>query len=150
MRVRAPNCNILLRRYGVVFRDLLERETTAPKWRELVPMLRRMEARGEVRGGRFLSGFAGEQYALPEALESLRAARKQGLRLDLEVCVSAADPLNLLGILVPGDRVPAVAGKKLLWTHALLTTPHAPSPEAPSPLQPPVFSTLPSISAVPA
>jgi ATP-dependent Lhr-like helicase len=143
-------CNILLRRYGVVFRDLLERETTAPKWRELVPMLRRMEARGEVRGGRFLSGFAGEQYALPEALESLRAARKQGLRLDLEVCVSAADPLNLLGILVPGDRVPAVAGKKLLWTHALLTTPHAPSPEAPSPLQPPVFSTLPSISAVPA
>jgi ATP-dependent Lhr-like helicase len=144
----ASACNILLRRYGVLFRDLLERETTAPKWRELLPMLRRMEARGEVRGGRFLSGFAGEQYALPEALESLRDARKQGLRLDLEVCVAAADPLNLLGVIIPGERMPAVAGRKLLWTHALLTTPHAPSPAAPAPLQPQMFAAWPGMSAV--
>ncbi len=117
----ASACALLLRRYGVVFRDVLEREPNIPKWRDLLPMLRRMEARGVVRGGRFLSGFAGEQFALPAALESLREARSSGLRLDLEVCVSAADPLNLLGIVVPGERPPAVPGKTVHWTHALLT-----------------------------
>ena len=121
----ASACSVLLRRYGVVFRDILERETTIPKWRELLPMLRRMEARGEVRGGRFLSGFAGEQFALPEALESLRAARKEGPRPDLQVCVAAADPLNLVGIVVPGERVAAVAGRTVMWTQALLSTPRA-------------------------
>ncbi len=121
----ASACTMLLRRYGVLFRDVLEREANIPKWRELVPMLRRMEARGEVRGGRFLSGFPGEQFALPEALASLREARRAGLRLDLEVTVAAADPLNLVGIVVPGERVPAVAGRSLTWTHALLSTPAA-------------------------
>jgi ATP-dependent Lhr-like helicase len=116
-----------LRRYGVVFRDVLERETTIPRWRELLPMLRRMEARGEVRGGRFVSGFAGEQFALRDALESLRIARKSGLRLDLDISVSAADPLNLVGIVVPGERIAAIAGKHFAWTHALLSTPRAPS-----------------------
>ncbi len=115
-------CTVLLRRYGVVFRDVLEREANIPKWRELQPMLRRMEARGEARGGRFVSGFAGEQFALPEALESLRTARRSGLRIDLEVTVAAADPLNLIGVIIPGERSPAVAGKTLTWTHALLAS----------------------------
>ncbi len=123
----ASACTMLLRRYGVVFRDVLARETTIPRWRELLPMLRRMEARGEVRGGRFVSGFAGEQFTLPEALESLRLARKSGLRLDLDISVSAADPLNLVGIVVPGERVAAIAGKHFAWTHALLSTPRAPA-----------------------
>ncbi len=119
-------CAVLLRRYGVVFRDVLEREANIPKWRELQPMLRRMEARGEARGGRFVSGFAGEQFALPEAVESLRAARRGGLRLDLDVTVAAADPLNLIGIVVPGpapgERVPAVAGRTVRWTHEALAS----------------------------
>jgi len=118
----ASACAMLLRRYGVVFRDVLEREANIPKWRELLPMLRRMEARGEARGGRFLSGFAGEQFALPEALQSLREARRDGLRLDLNVCVAGGDPLNLIGIVVPGERVAAVPGKCVQWTHALLTS----------------------------
>ena len=69
-------CAMLLRRYGVVFRDVLERETTVPAWRELLGIFRRMEARGTVRGGRFITGFGGEQFALPEAVESLRAMRR--------------------------------------------------------------------------
>lgn len=108
-------CHTLLRRYGVLFRDVLGRETNVPKWRELQPMLRRMEARGEVRGGRFVSGFAGEQFALPEALESLRAARREHSQLDFELTVCAADPVNLIGIVVPGERVAAVAGKSVNW-----------------------------------
>jgi ATP-dependent Lhr-like helicase len=137
----ASTCSILLRRYGVVFRDILERETTIPKWRELLPMLRRMEARGEVRGGRFLSGFAGEQFALAEPLESLRATRKQFPRLDLQVCVAAADPLNLVGIVVPGERVAAVAGKMLTWTQELLSTPRAAAPDNPQLQQPQIFAS---------
>jgi len=94
----------LLRRYGVVFRDLLARERNAPPWRVLLPVLRRLEARGEIRGGRFVNGFVGEQFALPEAVESLRAVRRSG---DDEgtVILPAADPLNLIGIIVPGQRV---------------------------------------------
>ena len=69
-------CWMLLRRYGVVFRDLLERETTIPRWRELLGMFRRLEARGSVRGGRFLNGFGGEQFAVPEAVVSLRETRR--------------------------------------------------------------------------
>jgi len=107
-------CTVLLRRYGVVFRDLLAREETMPKWRELLGILRRMEARGEVRGGRFLSGFGGEQFALPEAVESLREMRR---RPDSggEVIVAAADPMNLVGIVVPGERVAAVPGKTVAF-----------------------------------
>ncbi len=103
-------CKMLLRRYGIVFRDLLARETNLPRWRELLMAFRRMEDRGEIRGGRFVSGFLGEQFALPVAVEGLRAARKREPGGEV-VTLSAADPLNLVGILLPGDRVPAVSGK---------------------------------------
>jgi ATP-dependent Lhr-like helicase len=115
-RVRAveATCRMLLQRYGVVFRDLLARETIVPKWRELLDAFRRLEARGEVRGGRFVSGFLGEQFALPVAVDSLRATRKMEPSGET-VTVSAADPLNLVGILVPGERVPAVSGRFLSY-----------------------------------
>jgi ATP-dependent Lhr-like helicase len=103
-------CWMLLRRYGVVFRELLARETILPKWRELLITLRRLEDRGEVRGGRFVSGFIGEQFALPVALESLRAARHMPATGET-ITIAATDPLNLVGILVPGERVPAISGK---------------------------------------
>ena len=102
-------CWMLLRRYGVVFRDLLARESIVPRWRELLIALRRLEDRGEVRGGRFVSGFLGEQFALPVAVESLRASRTAQASGDT-VEVSAADPLNLAGILVPGEKVAANSG----------------------------------------
>jgi ATP-dependent Lhr-like helicase len=104
----------LLRRYGVVFRRLLERETLLPPWRDLLMVFRRLEARGEIRGGRFVDGFSGEQYALTEAVGSLRSLRKQPKKGVL-VSVSAADPLNLVGIATPGDRLPALAGNRLLY-----------------------------------
>ncbi len=104
----------LLRRYGVVFRRLLERETLAPSWGLLLRVLRRLEARGEIRGGRFVDGFSGEQYALPEAVGRLRALRKEPRRGTL-VSVSASDPLNLVGIATPGDRVAALAGNRVLF-----------------------------------
>ena len=95
----------LLQRYGVVFRELLARETRCPPWRLLLQAYRRMEARGEIRGGRFVNGFVGEQYALPDAVESMRTVRR--LPADKEpVIVSCTDPLNLVGILTPGPRVP--------------------------------------------
>jgi ATP-dependent helicase Lhr and Lhr-like helicase len=103
----------LLNRYGVIFRDLLARESNAPKWRDLLGILRRLEARGEIRGGRFLSGFGGEQFALPEAVESLRAARTRDCSVIIPV--AAADPMNLVGIVVPGERTPAVPGKQVLY-----------------------------------
>ena len=105
----------LLRRYGVVFRDLLTRETAAPSWWELVPALRRLEARGEIRGGRFVSGVAGEQYALPEAVEELRRPRAG----DDWLVVCASDPLNLRGILDAKPRVPAVRGNRLLYRNGV-------------------------------
>jgi len=94
----------LLLRWGVLFRDLLARETAAPKWRDLLPVLRRMEAKGEIRGGRFVSGFTGEQFARPEAIDLLRAVRRGGAAQSL-VEVAPADPLNLVGIILPGPRV---------------------------------------------
>jgi ATP-dependent Lhr-like helicase len=103
-------CRMLLKRYGIVFRELLVRESVLPKWRELLIAFRRLEDRGEIRGGRFVSGFLGEQFALPEAVESLRELRKIPPRGE-EIAVSAADPLNLVGIVVPGDRVPAIFGR---------------------------------------
>ena len=106
-------CWMLLRRYGVVFRDVLERETTIPRWRELLGMFRRLEARGNVRGGRFLSGFGGEQFAVPEAVASLREMR---LHVTNEpVTVAATDPLNLVGVVVPGERPAAVPGKAVTF-----------------------------------
>ena len=116
---------MLLARYGVLFRDLLTRESNAPKWRELLNILRRLEARGEVRGGRFVTGFGGEQFALSEAVESLRAARKQDS--PHEVAVSAADPLNLAGIVVPGERVPAVPGREVRYRNGSLAVAEAPN-----------------------
>ncbi len=104
----------LLRRYGVVFRKLLERETLLPPWRDLLHVFRRLEARGEIRGGRFVDGFSGEQYALTEAVGRLRALRKRPKTGGL-VSVSAADPLNLVGIATPGDRLAALAGNRLLY-----------------------------------
>jgi len=107
-------CWMLLRRYGIVIRDLLARESNLPPWRELLMAFRRLEDRGEIRGGRFVDGFLGEQFALPVAVESLRGMR--GLPLSGEtVTVSAADPLNLIGILVPGERVPAISGRTVSY-----------------------------------
>jgi ATP-dependent helicase Lhr and Lhr-like helicase len=103
-------CWMLLKRYGVVFRDLLVRESNLPKWRDLQLAFRRLEARGEIRGGRFVDGFLGEQFALPVAVESLRATRKLPPTGEL-VTISAADPLNLVGVVVPGERIPAISGR---------------------------------------
>jgi ATP-dependent Lhr-like helicase len=97
----------LLARWGVVFRDLVARETLAVPWRQVLWALRRLEARGTARGGRFVTGFVGEQFALPEAVEGLRATRRRE-RQDELIRVAAVDPLNLVGILTPGPRVPAV------------------------------------------
>ncbi|HET7876940.1 MAG TPA: hypothetical protein VFN71_15560, partial [Methylomirabilota bacterium] len=108
----------LLARYGVVFRDLLARETLALPWREVLWALRRMEARGTARGGRFVTGFTGEQYALPEAVEALRQTRRAE-RAGETVRVSAADPLNLVGILAPGPRVPALRTQAVVYRDGL-------------------------------
>ena len=98
----------LLLRWGVLLRDLLVRETLAPAWRDLLPVLRRMEARGEIRGGRFVAGFTGEQFARPEALELLRAIRRKS-DAGTAITVANADPLNLTGIILPGPRVSRLA-----------------------------------------
>jgi ATP-dependent helicase Lhr and Lhr-like helicase len=107
-------CWMLLRRYGVVFRDLLARETNLPRWRELQIAFRRLEDRGEVRGGRFVDGFVGEQFALPVAVESLRANRRLPMNGERTV-IAAADPLNLVGIVVPGERIPAISGRSVTF-----------------------------------
>jgi len=104
----------LLTRYGVFFRDLLARESAAPPWRDLLPIYRRMEARGEIRGGRFITGVGGEQFALPEAVPMLRQSRSLN-PADAIHRISAADPLNLAGILVPGPKVPALASNVLIY-----------------------------------
>ena len=98
----------LLLRWGVLLRDLLVRETLAPPWRELLPALRKLEARGEIRGGRFVSGFTGEQFARPEALDLLRSLRREPER-NPAVAVANTDPLNLAGIILPGPRVSRLA-----------------------------------------
>jgi ATP-dependent helicase Lhr and Lhr-like helicase len=110
----AATCAMLLERWGVVFRELLARESllegSGLRWRDLLLMFRRLEDRGEVRGGRFVSGFTGEQFALPIAVDSLRALRREPSS-GHTVTLSAADPLNLVGIIIPGERVPAISGK---------------------------------------
>jgi len=107
-----PFARQLLRRWGVVFRDLLARESLAPPWRDLLVALRRMEARGEIRGGRFVSGFTGEQFARPEAVELLRAVRRAAAP-GREIDISPADPLNLVGILLPGPRTATLSTPRL-------------------------------------
>jgi ATP-dependent Lhr-like helicase len=109
-------CRMLLRRYGVVFREILARETGLPTWRELVVMFRRLEDRGDIRGGRFVSGPIGEQFATPVAVESLRASRHRAAN-DTPITIAAADPLNLVGIIVPGDRVAAISGRTVTFRH---------------------------------
>ena len=105
----------LLRRYGVVFWRLLEREGAwLPPWRDLLRVLRRLEARGEIRGGRFVAGISGEQFALPEAVESMRKTRRAEVTKEF-VSVSGADPLNLVGVILPGAKVPALAGNRVLY-----------------------------------
>ena len=104
----------LLRRYGVMMRELLAREPMAPPWGALARVYRRAEARGEVRGGRFVAGFVGEQFALPEAVDALRAVHRREPQGEI-VRLSASDPLNLVGALTPGQRVPAVPGNAVLY-----------------------------------
>ena len=104
----------LLRRYGVVFRRLVTRETLLTPWRDILRVYRRLEARGEIRGGRFVGGFSGEQYALPEAVGLLRSVRREEPRGDL-VALSGADPLNLVGIVTPGDVLTGVATNRILY-----------------------------------
>ncbi len=109
----------LLRRYGVVFWRLLAREADwLPPWRDLLRVYRRLEARGEIRGGRFVAGFAGEQYALPDAIGLLREVRRRPLS-DAFVSLSGADPLNLVGILTPGAKLAAVTANRLLYCDGL-------------------------------
>lgn len=110
----------LLRRYGVVFWRLLEREAEwLPPWRDLLRVFQRLEARGQVRGGRFVNGLAGEQFALPEAIPLLREVRRHA-HDSVWVCVSATDPLNLAGTLLTGDKVPSVAGNRLLFRDGIV------------------------------
>jgi hypothetical protein len=115
---RAPDETIertLLRRWGVLFWRLLAREAQwLPPWRELLMCCRRLEARGEIRGGRFIAGFSGEQYAAPEAIALLREARRKPNE-GHHVAVCGADPLNLVGILTPGARLPSLIGNRALY-----------------------------------
>ena len=116
----------LLRRYGVIFRRLLAREAPGVTWRELVRIYRRLEARGEIRGGRFVSGMSGEQFALPDAVERLREIRRSELDGEL-LTISAADPLNLTGIITPGDpstpigagRIRVAAGNRVVYRNGI-------------------------------
>jgi ATP-dependent helicase Lhr and Lhr-like helicase len=119
-------CRVLLQRYGVVFRELLVRESMLPSWRELLISFRRLEDRGEIRGGRFVSGFIGEQFALPIAVETLRAIKNRPPSGEI-ITISAADPLNLAGIVVPGERVPAISGRYVSFRDGVL----AENPEVP-------------------
>jgi ATP-dependent Lhr-like helicase len=136
----------------VVFRDLVARESNVPRWGGLLRMLRRLEDRGEVRGGRFVSGFGGEQFALPEAVESLRAARHRDTQGP--ITVAGADPMNLAGILIPGERVAAVPGRSVVFQDGLVarseldTAPHTTRPRQVRPARkPPVTPHMPPIPA---
>ena len=108
----------LLQRYGVVFRRVVQREASGVPWRELVAVYRRLEARGEIRGGRFVSGMAGEQFALADAVDQLREVRRSGADERL-ITISAADPLNFTGILTPGDRIRATAGSRIVYRNGI-------------------------------
>jgi ATP-dependent Lhr-like helicase len=108
-----------------VFRDLLARETQAPPWRDLVRIYRRLEMSGELRGGRFVGGFVGEQFAMPDAVEALRAARREPKRGEI-VRLSACDPLNLVGIITPGARVTATQPNTVVYEDGV------PQPTAPT------------------
>jgi len=132
-RALEATCWMLLRRYGVVFREVLTRETNLPKWRELLITFRRLEDRGEARGGRFVSGFLGEQFALSMAVDSLRAQRNQPATSEL-IHISAADPLNLVGIVVPGERVAANSGRVVAFCDGVALGPQESANVIPMPL----------------
>jgi ATP-dependent Lhr-like helicase len=104
----------LLLRYGVVFLKVLDKEEGIPSWRELLYIYRRLEARGELRGGRFVQGFSGEQFALPEAVNLLKTIRKQDKTAELTV-LCAADPLNLTGIITPGERIASLSSQRVVY-----------------------------------
>ena len=104
----------LLHRYGVVFPELMARERMAPRWRDLARIYRTLEARGEIRGGRFIAGFVGEQFALPDVVVALREAHRSPAAGAMEV-ISACDPLNLVGIITPGERVPSQPGNRVVF-----------------------------------
>lgn len=108
----------LLRRWGVVFRDLLEREDGAPRWFEVLQVLRRLEARGEIRGGRFITGVGGEQFALGDTVKQLRQLRDEGPRQEI-VIISAVDPLNVVGVLTKDERVPRIAGNRVAYVDGI-------------------------------
>ena len=112
----------LLARWGVLFRDVVARETLAVPWREILWALRRLEARGTVRGGRFVTGFVGEQYALPAAVDLLRETRRRERTGEI-VRLAAVDPLNLVGVVTPGPRVPAVRGNVVVYRDGLPVAP---------------------------
>lgn len=105
---------VLLQRYGIVFRKVLERETSLPPWRDLLKIYWRMEARGEIRGGRFVQGFSGEQFALPNAIGALRKIRNRSKTGEL-IAISSTDPLNLTGLILPGDKVPMSKNNRILF-----------------------------------
>ncbi len=105
---------VLLRRYGVIFRKLVDREKSLPPWRTLVRVFRLLEARGQIRGGRFVSGVWGEQFALKEAVTKMRSVAKKKKSGAL-LTISAADPLNLTGIITPGGRIPATLNNRILY-----------------------------------
>jgi ATP-dependent Lhr-like helicase len=112
----------LSQRYGVVFRDLLKRESLPVTWRELLVQYRKLEWRGEMRGGRFVNGFTGEQFALPEAVESLRAVRRDAQAGADEIGLSPADPLNLVGIILPGERISSHTSKLLVFRNGMVAS----------------------------
>jgi ATP-dependent Lhr-like helicase len=109
----------LAARWGVVFRDLLARENLAVPWREVLWAFRRLEARGTIRGGRFVSGFSGEQFAHPDAVDALRQARKLP-KSGETIILSATDPLNLAGIILPGSRIPAIGTNTVTYVDGVI------------------------------
>ena len=111
----------LLERYGVVFRRLLERETNVANWRDLLRVYWRLEARGEIRGGRFVTGVSGQQFALPDAVERLRETRRHGADGQV-IVISAVDPLNLTGVLTSGERVRAMTGTRIAFRDGVAVT----------------------------
>ena len=117
----------------MIFRDLLTREHLALPWREVLWALRRMEARGTIRGGRFVTGFVGEQYALPEAVDALRSVRRRP-RTGEQVRLAAADPLNLVGILTPGPRLPVQRNAYVLYRDGAVVSEPEPADAARSAL----------------
>jgi ATP-dependent Lhr-like helicase len=119
----------LLQRWGVLFWDLFAREELSVPWRQVLWALRRLEARGLIRGGRFVTGFVGEQFALPEALDLLRQVRKTS-RSDEVITLSATDPLNLTGSIMPGARVPALRTNRIVYRDGLLEDPRMAAPSA--------------------